>query len=1148
MIKNSPLLILGLLLLAFHAQFGMAQEPASIAPQGVAVELLESEIARTEAAENLSEETRSRLDSLYREALSNLQEAESHEASARAFLESQQTAPVQAESIREALEASNAAEPGEVPGISQASSLREIESLIQREKAQAATAEAHLVEVSTRLNAENARPASIRQRLPKAEDERAASLARLDQFTPTEDAAIDGPAQRWLFISRAAALKAESEMLKQELLSHPARLDLLKAQRDKARADAELFSQRLEFLEDLATAKRQEEARRTQEETEAKRLDAEGKHPLVLQLAEQNAVLSRKIAEEVSQLDALANQAEETRRLARQLEGDFESTQEVLAIGGASVSEQLGNLLRQQRQALPDHQSFERKAREREEKASEVGVSRALHRREQQRLMDVDTYVDRLLGDSVAEEGYLLRTQLLGLASERSSLLDKAIESENVLLRKLGELEVAQTELLETIKRFDELLDVHLLWVRSVSRTELEQLGALPYQVWRIVSPSGWKSVVDVLLYQASHSVVFILLAVVFALFFWVRNRLIAFIKTTSKRLGKPTTDRFVYTLQVLIVTLLAAAAWPLAAVVVGWQLQVSPQATDFSVAVGGALLSLAMHFYFLRALRLICLPHGLAAAHFRWPEPTLNLLRRELDRLSWTYLPAVGVTLIIVSLDPLNAGWAVGRAALIIVVLSLSIAIFRLLHPKRGVFAHVPVRSKLRKPTFLYQFWYYLLVVMPLVLGVMVLLGYLYTAETLLNHFVNSILMVVGLLIASALAKRWLLVARRRIAYEAAMERRRASIEARKQSEQQDEAEGVSTPLEVEEPEIDLESLSDTSSDLIRTTIIFSSLVGLWLIWSDVLPALRILDNVSVWHQTITVEGRDELDPITLRDIILALVIGIATVVLARQFPSFLELILLRRFDMTAGARYTVTTLTNYTVVTVGILLAFNIIGAQWSQLQWLVAALGVGIGFGLQEIVANFISGLIILFERPIRVGDVVTVGDTDGVVTKIRIRATTIRNWDRKELLVPNKEFVTGRLLNWSLSDQVTRVVVAVGVAYGSDVDKALALMHEAAEEHERVLDDPPPLVSFEGFGDNSLNLILRAYIGSVDYRIPTITDLHKAINRKLEQAGITIAFPQRDLHLDTKGPLKVEIQHRDGDEADSVSRDKGGNQDR
>jgi potassium efflux system protein len=185
------------------------------------------------------------------------------------------------------------------------------------------------------------------------------------------------------------------------------------------------------------------------------------------------------------------------------------------------------------------------------------------------------------------------------------------------------------------------------------------------------------------------------------------------------------------------------------------------------------------------------------------------------------------------------------------------------------------------------------------------------------------------------------------------------------------------------------------------------------------------------------------------------------------------------------------------------------------------------VGIGFGLQEIVANFISGLIILFERPIRVGDVVTVGDTDGVVTKIRIRATTIRNGDRKELLVPNKEFITSRLLNWSLSDKVTRVMVTAGVAYGTDVERAHALLREAAEAHERVLADPKPVLSLAGFGDNSPTLILRAFIDDLDYRLATISDLHKAINRKFEQAGIVIAFPQRDLHLDTREPLRVRV---------------------
>jgi potassium efflux system protein len=230
----------------------------------------------------------------------------------------------------------------------------------------------------------------------------------------------------------------------------------------------------------------------------------------------------------------------------------------------------------------------------------------------------------------------------------------------------------------------------------------------------------------------------------------------------------------------------------------------------------------------------------------------------------------------------------------------------------------------------------------------------------------------------------------------------------------------------------------------------------------------------------------------------------------------------------MSQGTRYTVVTLTKYTVVAVGVAWIFSVLGGSWSEIQWIFAALGVGIGFGLQEIVANFISGLIILFERPIRVGDVVTVGNTDGVVTKIRIRATTIRNWDRKELLVPNKNFITQELLNWSLSDQTTRILINVGIAYGSNVERALLIMEEAARENPRVLEDPAPFVVFETFGDNALMLSLRCYIDNIDFRLRTITELNLAINQAMNEAGIEIAFPQRDVHLDTRRPLEIHLQ--------------------
>jgi potassium efflux system protein len=215
---------------------------------------------------------------------------------------------------------------------------------------------------------------------------------------------------------------------------------------------------------------------------------------------------------------------------------------------------------------------------------------------------------------------------------------------------------------------------------------------------------------------------------------------------------------------------------------------------------------------------------------------------------------------------------------------------------------------------------------------------------------------------------------------------------------------------------------------------------------------------------------------------------------------------------------------LSRYVIVTVVVLVVLGRLGASWSQMGWAVAAMSVGIGFGLQEIVANFISGLILLVERPIRLGDVITIGDASGTVTRIRFRATTVRDFDRKELIVPNKEIITGRLLNWTLSDPVTRIVVPVGVAYGSDVETAMRLMREAAEENERVLEDPHPFVIFEQFADSSLSLTLRAWVGSFAARLVVRTELHQAINEKFNAAAIVIAFPQQDVHVYRHSPYE------------------------
>ena len=184
---------------------------------------------------------------------------------------------------------------------------------------------------------------------------------------------------------------------------------------------------------------------------------------------------------------------------------------------------------------------------------------------------------------------------------------------------------------------------------------------------------------------------------------------------------------------------------------------------------------------------------------------------------------------------------------------------------------------------------------------------------------------------------------------------------------------------------------------------------------------------------------------------------------------------------------------------------------------MQWLVAAMTVGLGFGLQEIFANFVSGLIILMERPIRVGDFVTVGGVMGKVTRVQIRATTITDMDRRELVVPNRRFITEDVINWTLSDPITRWCCRFGIAYECDPQLARERLLEAAAEHPLVLSEPEPTAVFMGFGDSTLDLELRAFIMGRDQVFEVRDQLNLAINRSFKDAGLEIAFPQRDLHI-------------------------------
>jgi potassium efflux system protein len=280
-------------------------------------------------------------------------------------------------------------------------------------------------------------------------------------------------------------------------------------------------------------------------------------------------------------------------------------------------------------------------------------------------------------------------------------------------------------------------------------------------------------------------------------------------------------------------------------------------------------------------------------------------------------------------------------------------------------------------------------------------------------------------------------------------------------------------------------------------------------------MPAISVLNTINLW--TVAGETPDKPIPITLANVLLAIPILTMMVVAARNLPGLLEIALLQHLPLENAVRYAIATLSRYAILLLGIAMTFNSLGVRWSSIQWLVAALGVGLGFGLQEIFANFVSGLILLFEQPIRVGDVITLGDVTGSVSRIRMRATTITNWDRQELIIPNKDLVTGRLLNWTLTDTTNRLKFTVGVAHGTDTNRACEMLTEICRSHPNVLSDPPPTAFFEGFADSSLTLNVRLFLGNLEQRLQTRHEIISEVDRRFRAAGIEIAFPQRDLRV-------------------------------
>ncbi len=382
--------------------------------------------------------------------------------------------------------------------------------------------------------------------------------------------------------------------------------------------------------------------------------------------------------------------------------------------------------------------------------------------------------------------------------------------------------------------------------------------------------------------------------------------------------------------------------------------------------------------------------------------------------------------------------------------------------------------------------------------------IGYTPLAWLVFSHV--QVLILSGALLAFlyTLIKQGFNYRARRLAFQKAMELRK------------EDAEHFSTDYSLKLSKKLVCEMEVQSQVILSLLFTLLTVVLLSLIWINLSPLLAPALELSLF------KGQNLLTTVIGGGVTLIIIL-IITAVMGKNLPGLLQMLLPLQFIKQPGNAYIINRLLVYLVWAAGITTAFSQLGLPWEKIQWIIIAVSVGVGLGLQDIVANFFSGLIILIERPFRVGDTITVNEIHGTVRKISVRATIIEDFDRKELIIPNKTLITGQVTNWSLSSDILRIKLWYGVDHGTDNELVSELLYRAANESSKVLCEPLPEVYFIAYTENAERYELRIFVAQVDDRFPAMNQVNTLVKKLFQENSIKVAHLQHDVHLPTRSEV-------------------------
>jgi len=427
------------------------------------------------------------------------------------------------------------------------------------------------------------------------------------------------------------------------------------------------------------------------------------------------------------------------------------------------------------------------------------------------------------------------------------------------------------------------------------------------------------------------------------------------------------------------------------------------------------------------------------------------------------------------------------------------------------GVFIKLLLRSLKKNNVLLRKkFIYAIAAAACITQTVITYMGYYYSAVLICHQIIISLFIILVYDLLRSLVKRTFRVYTFKQRYKQWREEQKKKME---NSAGQSAEDDLDIALIFQSNEISANKVSEQTVTIVDQIFIFILAVILYSIWGDLITVTNYLKNFTLYKVGSGDAGR----AITAFDMLLVTyALGIGAVVI-KNLPGVMQVLIFNQWEWLKKYSYSVTTIITYLLIAIDTAFVCSTIGLGWDKVQWLVAALSVGLGFGLQEIFANFVSGLILLFERPVRIGDIITINDHSGTVSRIRIRATTIVDFDLKEYVVPNRSLITSALTNWTLRDTITRVVIQVGVGYGSDIDKVKRLLTEIAARNPYVMSSPEPKIYFMSFGESNLNIDFYLYTKKISDRYPCIDTINSDIFKTFNANNIEIAFNQVDVYV-------------------------------